>query len=92
MLQHKHSTISEFQKMSSAGLKDGKHELDEQKFYISQHLDDVKKQSQHKIQQTNKLKERQKQTEQIQELAADNIQDADLIKLKKFMTAQLFLR
>lgn len=43
MLEHKHSNISEFQKMSSAGLKDGQHELDEQKLYISQHLDDVKK-------------------------------------------------
>lgn len=29
--------------MSSAGLKDGQHELDEQKFYLSQHMDGVKK-------------------------------------------------
>lgn len=42
--------------------------------------------------QQNKLKNRQKQTEQIQELAADDIQDADLMRLKKFMTVQIFLR
>lgn len=40
----------------------------------------------------NKLKQRQKQTDQIQELAACDIQDADLLRLKKFMTVQVFLR
>ena len=40
----------------------------------------------------NKLKQRQKETEEIQDLAADDILDAELIQLKKFLTVQVFFR
>ena len=38
------------------------------------------------------MKERQKKTEQIQEMAAGDLQDAELLRLKKFMTVQIFLK
>lgn len=39
-----------------------------------------------------KTKDRQKKTEQIQELAAGDLQDAELLRLKKFLAVQLLLK
>ena len=40
----------------------------------------------------DRLRDRQSQTDQIQEMAAGDLQDADLMRLKKFLNVQIFLK
>lgn len=92
LTETKHYNVSELEKLSNVGLKHANQEYKEQTYSRKNNLQSVQTETQKKMMKQNKLKQRQKETEEIQDLAADDILDAELIQLKKFLTVQVFFR
>lgn len=72
------------EKLTMHGLKDAHLEVRKQKSLRQAKIENFHEQTNKKKEQKEKLKDQQKKTDKIRELA-DEIQDAELMRIKKFM-------
>ena len=92
MTEAKQYSLTEMERLSAFGVKDAHEEFGQQKLERKQKLSCIEEQSGKKKEIAERLRDRQSQTDQIQEMAAGDLQDADLMRLKKFLNVQIFLK
>ena len=88
----KNSELKEFGHMSATGLKEAQGEIEQLKKFRMNTLSNMSRIVEEKDVLEKKKQERKDKSDMIKQMAAGDLQDADLIRLKKFLTVQVFLK
>ena len=91
-LQNKNYELKQFGYLSANGLKEAHQEIEELKKFRMTTLASMSRVVDEKQVLGQKKQARKDKSDMIKEMAAGDMQDADLIRLKKFLSVQMFLK
>ena len=91
-MEKKFYSLKEFEQLSVIGLNDAQEHHCQQNCERKNQIGSLSRVAMEKMENENKKLERFEQTQCIQEMAAGDLQDAELIRMKKFLTVQQFLK
>lgn len=84
--------LKEYEELSSSGLKEAQEEVQELSTYRKAALVKMNKTIEDKTVLEKKKQVRKEKSDMIKEMAAGDLEDADFIRIKKFLTVQMFVK
>jgi predicted transcriptional regulator len=84
--------LKEYEYLSASGVKEAEDEIKELNSFRKSTVADMSSILEEKHILERKKQDRKDKSDMIKEMAAGDLQDADLIRMKKFLTVQVFLK